>query len=248
MNALLSPAAGRRQRQELMAQIARDQRKQQRQHLVDLRAQVRQARADRKGALEQAKARCRAERLAARDRVQVLRERVLQELRQAVDAERASARETCSVRLSAARGIADRIARARAELEAERTFQRDMRRIERSNRQRTRQVHRTTAAEQRSQSDDEVRRSIPEELVPLWERVKRSIRGSDRVSRLESFLEYAEANPGSVLEAIEDRSDALVRELEERERAASRAFRETPFSPEAFADRAPESRADSVPF
>jgi hypothetical protein len=185
---LLSPAEGRRQRRELLQQIARDQRRQQREHLGDLRTQVRQARADRKAALEEAKARCRGERLAARQRVQELRERVIRELREAVAVERASARETCSARLGAARGISDRIARVRAQLEAERSYQRDLRRIERANNQRTRQAHRTTAAEHRSQSDDTVLGNIPPELASLWERVKRSIRGSDRTSRTEAFL------------------------------------------------------------
>ncbi|HEY5261492.1 MAG TPA: hypothetical protein VIJ33_05225 [Solirubrobacteraceae bacterium] len=246
---LLSPAAGRRQRRELLQQIAREQRKQQRQHLVDLRAQIRQARAERHAALEQAKARCRAERLAARERVHALRERVLQELRQAVAAERASARETCSVRLSAARGISDRIARVRAELEADRSFQRELRRIERANAQRTRQAHRATAAQHRSESDDVVRSNLPPELVPLWERVKRSIRGSDRMSRTESFLHFVEENPGVYLEAIEDRTEDLVRELEEREREASRSLRELPAPPEAFDDEAPASYVDGgVPF
>lgn len=234
-----------------MRQIARDQRKKQREHLVDLRAQVRQARAERKAAVEQAKARCKAERLAVRQRVQELRERVLQELRQAVAGERASARETCSVRLNEARGISDRIARVRAELEAERTFQRDMRRIERANTQRTREVHRTTAAQHRSQSDDVVVGNIPPELVPLWERVKRSIRGSDRMSRTEHFLKYAEEHPEEVVQVLEDRTDALVRELEERERVAQRALRE-PVEPadwpETFPDSAPESYHGDVPF
>jgi hypothetical protein len=232
-----------------MQQIARDQRRQQREHLVDLRAQVRQARTDRKAALEQARARCRGERLAARQRVQELRERVIRELREAVAAERASARETCSARLGAARGISDRIARVRAQLEAERSYQRDMRRIERANRQRTRAAHRTTAAEHRSQSDDTVAGNIPPELVSLWERVKRSIRGSDRMSRTEAFLEYAESHPEEVLQALDDRTDALVRELEARERDASRAFREAASPSPNFAESTPESYAGGdVPF
>ena len=248
-NPLLSPAEGRRQRREVMQQIARDQRRQQREHLVDLRAQVRQARTDRKAALEQARARCRGERLAARQRVQELRERVIRELREAVAAERASARETCSARLGAARGISDRIARVRAQLEAERSYQRDMRRIERANSQRTRQAHRATAAEHRSQSDDTVLGNIPPELVSLWERVKRSIRGSDRMSRTEAFLEYAESHPDEVLEAIEDRTDALVRELEARELEASQAFRGALPPAGNLAENASESHSGGdVPF
>jgi hypothetical protein len=242
---LLSPAEGRRQRRELPQQIARDQRRQQREHREDLRAQVRQARAERHAALVDAKTRCRNERRAVRERLQALRERVLQDLQETVAGERAAAKETCSIRQNEARRVSDRIKRVRAELEAERTFQRDMRRIERANRQRTREAHRTTAAEHRAQSDDAVVGNIPPELVSLWERVKRSIRGSDRMSRTEAFLEYAESHPDEVLEAIEDRTDALVRELEMRERDAARSLRERPLPPE----NRPEWPADGdVPF
>ena len=53
------------------------------------------------------------------------------------------------------------------------------------------------------------------------------------------ILEYAESHPEEVLEAIEDRTDVLVRELETREREAARTFREAP----------PESHAGGdVPF
>lgn len=248
---LLSPAAGRRQLQALMREIAREERKKKRLHLLDLRQQIRAARAQRKEALATAKQTCRTERLAARERGRALRERVLQELREALAAERARARETCSVRLSEARGISDRIARVRAELEAERAFQREMRRIERANRQRAKEAHRTTAAERRSESDDAVRGAIPPELVPLWERVKRSIRGSDRESRLENFLRYAEENPHEVLEIMNDRTEEFIRELEERERHAHRALKEPASWPETFdvGDTAPESYApSSLPF
>jgi hypothetical protein len=246
----LSPAAARRQRRELMAQIARDEKRKQRQHLAALRAQVRQARVDRKAALEEARARCRAERLSVRQRVEALRQRVLQELRDAVAAERAEARQTCTVRRTAARAISDQIKRVRAELEAERAFQRDMRRIESANRHRTQQAHRASAAERRSESDDAVRASIPDELVPLWERVKRSIHGSDRMSRAEIFMKYAEEHPEDVLLILEDRTDALVRELEARERDAAAALRHQSALPEdPFAELGPPSQAaDSVPF
>ncbi|HEY6459058.1 MAG TPA: hypothetical protein VIY73_02875 [Polyangiaceae bacterium] len=246
---LLSPAAGRRQRRELMQQIARDQRRQQREHLVDLRAQVRQARADRHAAIVDAKSRCRSERRAVRERLQVLREQVLQELRETVAGERAAAKETCSIRQNEARRITDRIKRVRAELDAERSFQRDMRRIERANRHRTNAAHRATAAELRSQSDDEVRANIPDDLIPLWERVKRSIRGSDRKSRTEAFLQYAEEHPHEILEMLEDRTDALVQELEARERETARALRKPVNLGVRHDDTPPSSYGDDlVPF
>ncbi len=184
-----------------------------------------------------------------RERLQAIRERVLQDLRETVASERAAAKEACAIRQNEARRVTDRIKRVRAELEAERAYQRDMRRIEGANRQRTRQAHRTSAAERRSQSDDEVRANIPDDLVPLWERVKRTIRGSDRMSRTEAFLHYAEEHPREILQVLEDKTDALVRDMEARERQAARALRR-PVSSGVRQDDAPPSSYgdDMVPF
>jgi hypothetical protein len=221
---MLTRAEGRRQRREIMKEIAREHRREQREKLAHLRQELRDARALRQTALRQAKDRCRTDRLAARARARELRARLLAELRQAVRAERTRAKEDCAAGLAEARAIADNVQRARAELAAERKYRRDLARIERANRQRFKETRRATSAERRGESDDEVRGNIPPELLPLWERVKRSIRGSSRMSRTEAFLEYAEEHPSEVLEVLEDRTDALVRELEAKEREARRAL------------------------
>jgi hypothetical protein len=63
------------------------------------------------------------------------------------------------------------------------------------------------------------------------------------------ILEYAESHPEEVLEAIEDRTDALVRGLEARERDASRSFREAAPPSASLPEGPPESYAGSdVPF
>jgi hypothetical protein len=63
------------------------------------------------------------------------------------------------------------------------------------------------------------------------------------------IMKYAESHPEEVLEAIEDRTDVLVRELEAREREAARAFRDAGPSSVQFAESAPESYAGGdVPF
>jgi len=59
------------------------------------------------------------------------------------------------------------------------------------------------------------------------------------------ILEYAESHAEEVLEALEDRTDAIVRDLEMRERDAARALRELPPPSESR----PESPGDGdVPF
>jgi hypothetical protein len=228
-------------KQKLWREINRDHRRQAKEKIAGLRAQLRDARQRRKLALRDAKERCRAERIAARERARAMRMRVLEQLREAMRAERATARQSCGVRLGEARAIKDDIQRARAEFLAEKQYQAELRRIERANRQRRQEAPRVTRIERQAESDDEVRGNIPVELVPLFERVKRGIKASPRMSRTEAFLHYAEEHPGEVLVSIDDKTDALIRELEEQERQARRELRRGPtraprYTPEQLAE------------
>jgi hypothetical protein len=227
-------------RHELWRQINREHRREAKAKIVSLRGELRAARQRRKLALREAKERCRAERIAARERARAMRLRVLEELREAMRAERAAARQACTLRLGEARGIKDDVARARAELLAEKKYQADLRRIERANRQRRKEAPRAARIERQAESDDEVRANISAELLSLFERVKRSIKASPRMSRTERMLKYAEEHPDEVLLAIEDKTDALVRELEQREREARKSLHRGPprprYTPEQLAE------------
>jgi hypothetical protein len=64
------------------------------------------------------------------------------------------------------------------------------------------------------------------------------------MTRTEAFLHYAHEHPDEVLVALEDKTEQLVRELEERERTAMKAARRRPTATEyreAF-------EAEGVPF
>jgi hypothetical protein len=218
-----------------MRQIAREHRREQRELLVRLRQELRDARAMRIAAIKQAKERCKADRIAARARVRQLRARLLEELREAVRQERRQALSECNRAIDDARAIANRVQRARAELEAERRFRRQMGRIERANRQRVREAKRASSAERRKESDEEVAASISPELLPVWQRVRGSIRGSERMSRLETFLKWVEEHPSELVSALEDRTDEVIRDLERREREARRALKR-PVPRDVYAD------------
>jgi hypothetical protein len=61
------------------------------------------------------------------------------------------------------------------------------------------------------------------------------------MSRTEAFLHYAEENPDDVLAATDDKTDALIRELEAQQREARRSLRRPPprspqYSPEQLAE------------
>lgn len=238
------PVAKALDKKWLFRELERDRKKKAREKIANLAEQLREARRRRKLALREAKERCRAERIAARERARAMRLRVLEELREAMRAERLGARQACTVRLGEARGIKDSILRARAELQVEKKYEADLRRIERANRQRRKEAPRVTPIERQAESDDEVRSNIPSELVALFERVKRGIKASPRMSRTEAFLHYAEENPDDVLAAVDDKTDALIRELEGLHREARRSLRRPPPRPRPYT---PEQLAE-VPF
>jgi hypothetical protein len=60
------------------------------------------------------------------------------------------------------------------------------------------------------------------------------------MSRTEAFLQYAEENPDDVLAAVDDKTDALIRELEGQYREARRSLRRPPprprYTPEQLAE------------
>jgi len=221
---MMTAGAARRQRRVLMKEIAREHRKKQREQLSDLRRAIVEARAAHRGALAGARFRCREDRIALRALLRERHRSVLLELGRQAAADRATARESCRLAKAAARTIGEGRGRAKAALEAERQYRREMRRIEAANRTK-RKAHKEAPRRGARESDEDVERTIPPELVALFRKVGRSIRGSDRMSRSEAFLHYAEENPREVLEVLEDRSDALVAELEGRERAARKELR-----------------------
>lgn len=223
---MLTRAQGRAQRRALMKDIAREDRKKKREHLLALREAIRQARAAHKLALVHAVERCRMGRAHARARACELRAKALGELKAAIALERTAARDSCKTARSAAAGEKNRAGRARAELKAEQQFRREMRRIEKSARERHRELAGTKRrGERQHESDDAVRGNIPVDLVFLFERVKRLIKPSPHHSRTEAFLHYAEEHPREVLEALEDKTQDTIRDLERREREAARAVK-----------------------
>lgn len=210
----MTPAQAKRERAHLMREIKREEKRKDRARVVGLRARVRELRSRRMRAIAQARIDCK------RRRGEVP---TLAQARELLRTARAEARATCAVQIAAAHQLKTEEGRARGEHAAELAHQRAMRRIERQAKERKREERpRLAKARTRGQeSDDEVRHNIPPELVFLWERVKRQIKGSDRRTRTEAFLDYAHEHPDEELAALEDRTDAMIREHEARERRAN---------------------------
>lgn len=242
---MLSKGEAKRQQAELARQRRAMEKRMAREHLAHLRAQVKEARSARRSRIAGVRSQCRQDRERARQRVKELRRVAALELKARIADEHAGQVQACQIRREQARQEArGHVDQAAKELEAERAYRRDMRRITAANRKKTRDAIKASAKEKRSESDGEVAGNIPPELAALWQRVKGSIRANDRMSRTEAFLHYAEEHPEEVLLAVEDRTEAVLRDLERQEREHRRAMKKT--RPRRAAARA--SGSDEVPF
>jgi len=90
---------------------------------------------------------------------------------------------------------------------------------------------RKAARERESESDDEVRRDIPPELVGVFNKVRHHIKGNDRKSRSEAFLEWAEENPGEIYAMQEQEAAREIKRLvkEYQREATARGDEHVPF-------------------
>lgn len=61
--------------------------------------------------------------------------------------------------------------------------------------------------------DERVVMSLPADLVPLWQRIKASIRGETPHERAEAFLHYCHENEGEIAAAIQYEADATLARL-----------------------------------
>ena len=107
---------------------------------------------------------------------------------------------------------------------------------------------RRSKREAAAESDDEVRANIPAELVHVFNRVRRSIKPREGMSRTEAFLHWAEENPEEVYaheaEAADRATARLVAELKELERQAHQERRAQPRKTRAHV----VPLAEAVPF
>jgi hypothetical protein len=205
----MTPAQAKRQRAALMRDVARELKRGNRKKLVALRDRLHTAKAERRAAHRQALAQCRASRAPLP---------TVKQLAAELRAAKRDAKSACDLDLAAARALGGKVKRARAELASEKKYQRELQRIERGNRAKLKAARTPGLARARtSQSDDEVRQNIPPELAALFERVKRSIRGSERKTRTEAFLEYAEEHPDEEWAALEGSVDRAIEEMERRQ-------------------------------
>jgi hypothetical protein len=194
---------------EIQREIERDRRARVKSRLAELVKLIREAQAARRDAIKGVRVQCR-----------VAREKL---------------RTTCHARAERARveGAAE-IAERRKALKGERHAENMIRDADRRGMKRT--GPRSTSKERRQESDDEVRANLDDEMVAVFDAVKRHIKAGPRRTRTEAFLEWVHDNPDEVWAIRNVQTDRDVkrliaeqRELERLSRKRRLAASEVPF-------------------
>lgn len=209
------PAASEN-RKRLQRELAEHLREKDRAALGLLRAKITAARVERRQRLSAARQTCRGALFALRERQREERHQLTLTHR----SQREQGRATCNTGKQQARdeGLALE-QQAQTEYQDERRFQRQMRRATKP------RVERSTVRERKQEDDDAVRNNLPAELVPVFDKHRRAIKGSARRSRTEAFLEWAAENPDEVLLVQQAEADKALHELLKQERELGRSMR-----------------------
>lgn len=202
------------ERRRNQREIAEHLRQKDREALAALRAKIDAAKAERRVMVRAARESCRTALLSVRERQAAERRRLTLEHQ----AERERGRVACTTGKTEAKQRGHGLENAaKGELREERVFQRQIRRAGKK------PPDRSTARERAQEDDDAVRNNLPAELVPVFDKHRRSFKGSPRRSRTEQFLEWAEENPDEVLVVQQTEADEALKELLREEREIVRA-------------------------
>ena len=203
-------------RKRLQRELAEHLREKDRAALGLLRAKITAARVERRQRLSAARQTCRGALFALRERQREERHQLTLSHR----AQREQGRATCNAGKQHAREDGLVLEQeAQSNYQDERRFQRQIRRADQP------RVERSTVRERKQEDDDAVRNNLPAELVPVFDKHRRAIKGSARRSRTEAFLEWAAENPDEVLLVQQAEADKALHDLLKQEREMGRTMR-----------------------
>lgn len=187
----------------------------------DLRRELANAKRRRRDALAEARKLCKAERQAVRDRIKSDRQRAREQLNARKLEELAEVTAGCRRRRDKTKGPVLDIQRR---LSREREFQGQLRK---TGQEAVSKARAQRSKERREESDDAVKRNVPPEYWPIWQRVKSDIQGGPRKSRTEAFWQWLEENPDEVVAVRDSQVDQdvnrLIAELEDAQAAEAAA-------------------------
>lgn len=206
----------RSERKQLQRELAEHLRDKDTAQLRLLRAQIGAARVERRSRLIRARVQCRVAREGLKERQAAERARLLIEHRE----QRSQGKTACEIGKEQAKREGLELERgAKRTLKEERIYQRRIREAGKPVKVRA------TARELGQEDDDRVRSNLPAELVPVFDSVRKKIKGSARRTRTEAFLEWAEENPEEILAVQEAQSEKYLRDLLKQQREFGRSVR-----------------------
>jgi len=154
--------------------------------------------------------------VSARERLRIETAKLRQEVKEAKQAER----NRCLAR-RVKTSLGTRVAADKLREEARRISEKENE-VRAGKHLAARAKSRTTARERAQESDDEVRSNLDPALVPIFDVVRRVIKGSPHISRTEAFLQWVEENPDEIWQMREADASRQVRELLKAEHEAHR--------------------------
>lgn len=203
-------------RKKLQRELAEHLREKDRAALGLLRAQIKSARVERRHLVHGARMACRTARDSLRERQATERKQLTIEHQ----AERVLGRTACATGKLGAKAKGDELeAMAKRTVKEEALYQRRIRNAGKP------PAARATVRERREEDDDAVRSNLPAELVPVFDKVRRSIKGSPKRTRTEAFLEWAEENPDEIIGVQQEQADKELRLLLRQQRELGRSVR-----------------------
>jgi hypothetical protein len=181
--------------------------------LDELVVALRRARERRKVALGLASRGCARARVDVKAKVIALRAAEHERLKREIKEMRLRARAQCQARKHRIRSAGGSAVQKRSALiRAERQLQAQLKRLEAAAKAK-RIRFAASKKERRQESDDAVRGNLPRELRPVFDAMKKTIHGSQRRTRTEAFLEWAEEHPEEVLQMQSHEADREVARL-----------------------------------
>lgn len=215
---------------ELERFATRERKRAARLRLAALRAALSKARIERKERIRAARDACRTARAQLKVRAKQLRS----ELQAAIVNERTAGRQSCQATRDATREQTLRkMLAARGDVHTARDALRLLRNLPPQTR------HAVGPHTSRAETDAEVLRNIPRELVGVFHAVKSQLPRGARLSKTEAFLEWVQENGARVYEIQHAEHAAWLKNMEREERAHRRGERivsPAPLSPSPNVD------------
>jgi len=204
------------ERHALQKELAQHLREKDAAALRVLRARINQARVERRHLLTGAREQCKTARAElvqrqASERLALRAEHLV---------ERAEGKTACETgKVRAKREGLELEQGAKRTLKEERLYQRRIRDAGKPVK------GRSTARERSQEDDDAVRSNLPAALVPVFDAVRKQIKGNARRTRTEAFLEWAEENPDEILAVQQAEADQYLKQLLKAQRELGRSVR-----------------------